>query len=268
MLRKELLGKRLIAATRLARWELELANAVKHALARQRKHALSVIHHTYGARAVTASIPPNVFDDNAWADDMGDDGEITTAAQGIFDEIRKTTAGRFLTKPGELPSIDIRHRLDRVLDEMQGLGQATSDAIGHTLTQGVFAGESIDKLAARVQSVFDSSDARATLIARTEVVGASNGLAHDYASAVAGTGTLPLQKTWLATVDDRTRPAHVDADGQTVQSVEEPFDVDGEELMYPGDENGSPENVCNCRCTVIYDDAGTGEYGDELHIDV
>jgi hypothetical protein len=25
----------------------------------------------------------------------------------------------------------------------------------------------------------------------------------------------------------------------------------GEELMYPGDKNGSPENIINCRCSII-----------------
>ena len=33
--------------------------------------------------------------------------------------------------------------------------------------------------------------------------------------------------------------------------LDEPFVVDGEELMYPGDENGSPENVINCQCIQI-----------------
>jgi hypothetical protein len=30
------------------------------------------------------------------------------------------------------------------------------------------------------------------------------------------------------------------------------FIVMGEELSYPGDINGSAENVINCRCTVTY----------------
>lgn len=257
------LGKRLIAKTRLARWEAEIARAVQRALDHQRAHVLATLPRVHGA--VTASIPPDAFDLNTWGDDLGKYVESST--QGIYDDIRKTTAGRFLIQPGTLPEIDLTGRLDRLLGKMSGLGPETSASIGDTLTQGVFAGESIPKLAARVQSVFDSSDRRAELIARTEVGGASNGIAHDYASAISGVGDMPvLQKTWLATDDERTRPSHVDADGQTV-GIDDPFEVGADELMYPGDEDGSPEEVANCRCTPIFDEEGT-EYGDDLHIDV
>jgi hypothetical protein len=37
------------------------------------------------------------------------------------------------------------------------------------------------------------------------------------------------------------------ADGQ-VRKANEPFDVGGEELMYPRDPSGSPENTINCHC--------------------
>ena len=46
------------------------------------------------------------------------------------------------------------------------------------------------------------------------------------------------------------RPGHAEADGQEVK-IDEPFIVDGESLMYPGDVTGSASNVINCRCTVI-----------------
>jgi SPP1 gp7 family putative phage head morphogenesis protein len=58
------------------------------------------------------------------------------------------------------------------------------------------------------------------------------------------------RKEWLATADDRTRPEHTEANGQVV-GINEPFDVGGEQLMYPGDPDGSPENTCQCRCTLL-----------------
>ena len=33
--------------------------------------------------------------------------------------------------------------------------------------------------------------------------------------------------------------------------LDEPFVVAGEELMYPGDQDGSPENIINCHCIQI-----------------
>lgn len=45
------------------------------------------------------------------------------------------------------------------------------------------------------------------------------------------------------------RDTHAAIDGQMVKDGE-PFYVDGEELMYPGDPSGSPENTYNCHCTM------------------
>ena len=59
-----------------------------------------------------------------------------------------------------------------------------------------------------------------------------------------------VTRQWDASGDSRTRPAHADADGQTVQGMEQAFIVDGEALMYPGDPAGSAANTIQCRCTV------------------
>jgi hypothetical protein len=59
-----------------------------------------------------------------------------------------------------------------------------------------------------------------------------------------------LQKQWLHVPAARfPRPSHLLANKQ-VRKVDEPFDVGGEELMYPRDPNGSPENTINCHCLM------------------
>lgn len=59
-----------------------------------------------------------------------------------------------------------------------------------------------------------------------------------------------LQKQWhhlaIALVP---RIGHIDADGQVVD-IDEPFIVEGEELMFPRDPNGSAENTINCHCMM------------------
>jgi SPP1 gp7 family putative phage head morphogenesis protein len=108
-------------------------------------------------------------------------------------------------------------------------------------------GEDIDQIMRRVSNVFDISETgyRAEMIARTETISAANaGTLEGYKQ----TG-LVNQKQWLTAEDERTREWHADADGQTVD-IDEPFDVGGEELDFPGDPNGSPENIINCRCCV------------------
>lgn len=63
-------------------------------------------------------------------------------------------------------------------------------------------------------------------------------------------------KVWESVGDDHVREAHLEADGQEVP-ISEPFIVDGESLMFPGDTNlgASAGNVINCRCGVSYNTA-------------
>ena len=86
---------------------------------------------------------------------------------------------------------------------------------------------------------------RRELIARTETIKASNAIT----DAIYNEWGVP-KKEWIATMDDRVRDTHAQANGQVV-STNRPFEVGGEQLMYPGDPSGSPENILNCRCTEV-----------------
>jgi uncharacterized protein with gpF-like domain len=89
---------------------------------------------------------------------------------------------------------------------------------------------------------------RAAIIARTETHQAAMYGSERAADAL----DIPeMKKEWLAVEDERTRPAHAAANGQTV-SVAGQFDVGGEALDRPGDPDGSPENTINCRCVQAY----------------
>lgn len=56
-------------------------------------------------------------------------------------------------------------------------------------------------------------------------------------------------KQWNSTLDGETRKTHRRLDGQ-IREVEEPFEMDGKEAMYPGDFN-DPAEDCNCRCESL-----------------
>ena len=60
-----------------------------------------------------------------------------------------------------------------------------------------------------------------------------------------------LYKEWSTTLDNRERASHKAADGQDPIPYDQPFIVQGEELMHPGDRRGSASNVVNCRCAAI-----------------
>lgn len=63
----------------------------------------------------------------------------------------------------------------------------------------------------------------------------------------------PTTKRWLTVGDRRVRPIHRIANGQ-VKKLREPYVVNGELLMYPGDTSlgASVGNIANCRCISLY----------------
>jgi uncharacterized protein with gpF-like domain len=140
------------------------------------------------------------------------------------------------------------------VNKVVGINQTTEDALRATLQEGEAAGETLRKLTARVQDVFDeASDSRAVTIARTEVVGSMNEANY----VAAAQADLELTKEWLATDDERTREDHLEADGQEV-AMDDFFDVGGFDMLYPGDPDGPAEEVINCRCVVLYNSADGG----------
>lgn len=116
------------------------------------------------------------------------------------------------------------------------------------LTQGVLLGESIPKMARRVQRVTGSNYATAVRTARTAVTGAENaGRVHSYKRAK--DMGIKLQKEWLATLDGRTRHSHRQLDGQKIPNEEGAKFDNG--CRYPGDPQGRYDEICNCRCTLV-----------------
>lgn len=115
---------------------------------------------------------------------------------------------------------------------------------------GVQKNETTEQIAQRIRKHYKSiRQGRADTIARTEVHAAAN-----YGSLSGAKEADPsLAKIWVDTPDGRTRDAHVGAGGQK-RRLNEPFIVDGEKLMHPGDSSlgAGPENVANCRCNLFY----------------
>lgn len=117
------------------------------------------------------------------------------------------------------------------------------------LTQGILQGESNQNIAKRLERVFGMDENASIRNARTMTTSAEcAGRLDSYRRAEKmGIG---LIKIWMATLDTRTRHEHRMVDGQK-REIEEPFDVDGHEMMFPADPLGEPYLVYNCRCTTI-----------------
>jgi hypothetical protein len=142
------------------------------------------------------------------------------------------------------------------------------------MTQALLQGESIGKIATRLQNAFGNSileediknrdkmtaeqiakelarrNRNASIRnARTMTTGVQNAGRVDSYKRADGMG-IKLKQEWLATLDGRTRHEHRVLDGQRV-AVGDKFVVDGYELEYPADPRGEAFLVYNCRCTLV-----------------
>jgi hypothetical protein len=142
------------------------------------------------------------------------------------------------------------------------------------MTQALLQGESIGKIATRLQNAFGNSileediknrdkmtaeqiakelarrNRNASIRnARTMTTGVQNAGRVDSYKRADGMG-IKLKQEWLATLDGRTRHEHRLLDGQRV-AVGDKFVVDGYELEYPADPRGEAFLVYNCRCTLV-----------------
>jgi len=118
------------------------------------------------------------------------------------------------------------------------------------LLQGVLQGESAKEVAKRLENVFGKNERGWLTNARTAINSAQNrGRQNSYTKL--DEDGVDVYKEWLASHDGKTRDSHKGP----------PFGVDGEVvrcdehfsngLEYPGDTEGDPEEVYNCRCTMI-----------------
>ena len=106
--------------------------------------------------------------------------------------------------------------------------------INSEVLNGIIQGESMDKIANRLQSVTTMTARTAITNARTAVTSAENKGRLD--------SMVELEKQWLATSDSRTRGWHRELNGKTA-GINEAFENAMGEIRYPGDRQAKPANV-------------------------
>lgn len=171
-----------------------------------------------------------------------EDAALQTAGEQLFEELKDQGVDNLpdafkLAPPEAVAFLDRRENL------IKEASQEIFDEIEGELQQGIEDGDSLTDLARRVKAKFaDITKARATMIASTET-SAAYGFSRHAGMKQAGI----KRKMWWTSHLPNVRPWHREADAQ-VRDLDEPFNVMGENLMYPGAEGGSPENVINCHC--------------------
>ena len=134
------------------------------------------------------------------------------------------------------------------------------------LTTGIENGESVDKIASRIfPEIMSKTDF--TGLTQKEIYGRGGVISKNRESAIRNARTMTTsaenhgrldsykaldkqgvvqKKVWEATPDDRTRPSHIDIDGEE-QDINDLF---SNGCMFPGDGRGPAEEVWNCRCSM------------------
>ena len=123
-------------------------------------------------------------------------------------------------------------------------------AVTNSVTQGIIQGEGIDEICQRItRTCAQRGETAAMRDARTAYTAAQNAGRVEGMRQAEGLG-IEIRKRWMATLDEKTRDAHQELDGQS-QKVDDPFVVDGDEIMYPADPHAKAALVYNCRCTLV-----------------
>lgn len=135
-------------------------------------------------------------------------------------------------------------------DRVSAMLDATTDMINNRFDNAILAGMLMAELLDELKDIYsDLGETGADYLSEYETV-----LAGNYGMDLgADMLNIDLTKSWNAVLDERTRPWHADMDGTEV-AMNEPFDVDGEQMMYPMDDSlgATGRNIYGCRCVSGY----------------
>jgi len=118
--------------------------------------------------------------------------------------------------------------------------------INSQVAQGIVQGESIPKIAKRLENVTDGETKACIRRARTMATNCENAGRVRSMQTAEGWG-VTMYKRWLCTHDNRTRDSHLEIDGETVRK-DAWFSIG---CRWPGDHLGPPEQIWNCRCSIV-----------------
>ena len=163
-----------------------------------------------------------------------------TVGFDLWDE--QTVKRLMVEQPDLMPYYPPKRALKRGIDLAYGKKQITA-----SVTSSILQGKSIKHMADDLQKrITTMSRDSAIRTARTAVTGAQNAGRMDSYAAAEKMG-IKLKKEWLATLDARTRHSHAMLDGEQV-AQDKKF---SNGCRFPGDPQGPPWEIYNCRCTLI-----------------
>lgn len=141
-------------------------------------------------------------------------------------------------------------------DLITGLSQAASAKVNAAIQRAFLGGQPMTDIVQQIgKALSDGSFSgvlgpigdRAVIIAQNEILRVQSLATQARMEDLLGRHPDLQKQWWHVPASIHPRPLHLLAHGQVV-NVNEPFDVGGEDLMFPRDPSGSPENTINCHC--------------------
>ena len=234
--------------TAIETYEVKVAGLFR----RQKKHFIDglktlVVKSDFENVAKVAELMTKLYEADDFADSMADYTEdfLLEILEELVAEIMKsidedvafnTLSSKATTWIGEW---------SKDLAEMMKL--TTHSEIEKVISTVIETGESIDKAIKRLRELPEFNRTRARTTAITEVLRANSVAAHEaYVQSPA-----VIQKVWKHSGSKKNKPrqAHVNLSG-TVIGIDEKFDVNGQQALYPRDKDLPAEEVINCHCVL------------------
>ena len=235
----------------------EVAEAVRGALGALGSKAMAEINNYRGQGADSAV--SHAINPEKWAETLSDAvgaSLIHAARAGASVEwvlTQDKAAARMLRKSG-LPARIVR-AVSGIVSKLlsaetwKRLAKRIASAVGSVMRRAVRDGSDPATAAASVLTEPVAVASVAEQVADVEAAAAVNGGRHATFSVLKDSGKV-IGRRWMTCRDVRVRETHRRAHGQ-VAFGEKPFNVGGEEAMYPCDPSLSPGNRCRCRCVAI-----------------
>ena len=186
----------------------------------------------------------SVFAENAnWSHYQMEQSQGVNFGFGLYDA--QTVTNLVKNDPQVLPKWKVNEPKDYIWNAKK---------VDNSITQGIIQGEGLDKIAKRLVNSLSSNNRNTMLtFARTAMTGAQNAGRYQSQQDAKELG-IDIVKVWMSTLDKHTRVSHQELDGeeQKVGDKWHPFKFSNG-CRYPGDPQGPPHEVYNCRCTLVSD---------------
>ena len=174
--------------------------------------------------------------------------QLKREADALYEESLMEGLRTLALELGIAPDADLLSRPDVVeylknkVAKLVRVSDTINNQVTNVIAEAVESELELDKVVEQLKERFNFARTRAKTVARTEVFGAVN-----HGRQVLMEESSFKRKKWFTAIDENVRTPHMEAHDQD-KPIGKPFIVGGEELMHPGDPEGSAGNIINCRC--------------------